>query len=161
MRIQRLALIGVILVSCVSVRSAFTQPQPEQSDDEAAIRRVIAGSERGQRVPTTADAIFWSGAFQKPVIGDEKPVEVVSPRSPSKRVPGSARGKSTIVRLEVAKAGDMAYEFSTGDLGFKLQDGSDVSLSTSLLRVWRKEGGQWKVAAWFARPHETERALKP
>ena len=110
----------------------------------------------------TADVVFWSGAFQKPVIGAERPVEVTSPRSPSNRVPGSTEhNTTTVVRVEVAKAGDMAYEYSNGQLNFKLKEGNrDVSFPSSLLRVWRKEGADWKVAAWFARPHETDSSAK-
>jgi ketosteroid isomerase-like protein len=47
----------------------------------------------------------------------------------------------------------LAYEFSNSTLSFDLKSGSKESFPTSLLRVWKKEDGQWKIAAMFARPH--------
>ena len=45
----------------------------------------------------------------------------------------------------------MAYEFSNSELSYKLKDGRQESVPVSILRVWRKEGTEWKVAAWFSR----------
>jgi hypothetical protein len=45
--------------------------------------------------------------------------------------------------IVVAKSGDLAYEFSN----------SELSVNP---RVWRKEAGQWKIAAQFAGPHYQE-----
>lgn len=62
-----------------------------------------------------------------------------------------------VQRIEVASAGDMAYEYSLGTLEYDV-DGSPVrhvSFETGLLRVWKKAGGEWKVAAWFVRPLDT------
>jgi len=56
----------------------------------------------------------------------------------------------------VAKSGDLAYEFSNSELSFDLKNGTREILPTSILRVWRKEGGEWKIAAWFSRPHHQE-----
>ena len=78
----------------------------------------------------------------------------------SSRTAGSTRVKMTPVRIEIAKAGDMAYEFSNGELSFE-SAGKTVRTPTSSLRVWQKEDGQWKIAAQFIRPHYIEESTLP
>ncbi|HEX8030633.1 MAG TPA: hypothetical protein VF491_19310, partial [Vicinamibacterales bacterium] len=58
------------------------------------------------------------------------------------------------VRIEVARSGDMAWEFSHSHMGFALKDGKSVEFDQSLLRVWRKDATGWKIAATFVHPHE-------
>lgn len=62
---------------------------------------------------------------------------------------------SEIVRLDVASAGDMAYDFSNFTMSYDMADTQQhVSFPGSLLRVWKKVNGQWRVVAFFARPHD-------
>ena len=62
------------------------------------------------------------------------------------------------LRCLVAR-GDLAYEFSNSELLFDLQNGEREAASpSSVLRVWKKDGGQWKIAAMFACPHYQEAA---
>jgi hypothetical protein len=126
--------------------------------DEQRIRALIARADQGMQPPRTADRIFWSAAFKRPVVGNQSAEEIPTDRRPALRVPGSQRAKTTVERIEIAKSGDLAYEFSNSDLSFQLKNGRDVSLPTSLLRVWRKEQGQWKVAANFSMTHYQEPA---
>jgi hypothetical protein len=127
--------------------------QQSMSADEKQIRELIAAFQSGNALPAAKDRIFWSGAIKTPVVGSQQGEEVPSDRRPSLRVPGSQRNKVTIRRIEVAKSGDLAYEFSDSELSFDLKDGKRESFPTSALRVWKKEDGQWKVAAQFSRPH--------
>ena len=53
------------------------------------------------------------------------------------------------------KAGDMAYEFSNGEQSFEMKSGKKETLYTSILRVWKKEANEWRVAATFSRAHDT------
>jgi ketosteroid isomerase-like protein len=123
------------------------------SADERQIRDLIERYGKGESIPRTADVIFWSGAFKRPIVGSERGEEISSDRQPSARIPGSERNKTTPVRIEIAKSGDLAYEFSHSTLSFDLKSGGKESFPTSVLRVWKKEDGQWKIAAMFARPH--------
>jgi len=124
-----------------------------QSADESAIRAQISRVDKGESGLSTADRIFWTGAIVRPTVGAEASVAVEGDLGIANRVAGSNVTKTTPVRIEVAKSGDMAYEFSNGELSYKLKSGQTVNTKTSTLRVWRKEGGQWKVAASFTRPH--------
>ena len=49
-----------------------------------------------------------------------------------------------MVRLEVAKSGDLAYEFSNFKAEYLLKDqpGKPEQFTGSLLRVWKKDGGR-------------------
>jgi ketosteroid isomerase-like protein len=86
-------------------------------------------------------------------VGAEQGVRLQGELALDNRVPGSTMDKITPVRIEVAKSGDLAYEFSNSDLSYQLKSGQKVNTKTSTLRVWRKENDVWKVAAHFARPH--------
>ena len=139
----------VVLISAQTGRS-----------DEEQIRTLIAKYDAGQTEGMFAsERIFWSGAYKRPTIGSQRGEEVPSDRQPSQRVRGSQRGKTAPVRIEVAKSGDMAYEFSQSDLSFELENGRKESLTSSILRVWKKESGQWKIAAQFSHPHYQEATI--
>jgi ketosteroid isomerase-like protein len=138
-----------VVLAAVSVDA-----QQALTADEKQIRSLIAAADAGKPLPAAKDRIFWSGAIRTPVVGSQQAEEVPSDRRLSLRVPGSQKSKTTVCRIEIAKSGDLAYEFSDSELSFDLKDGKRESLPTSALRVWKKEGGEWKVAAQFSRPHQ-------
>jgi len=39
-------------------------------------------------------------------------------------------------------------------LEYDLGSGEHVSFDTGILRVWQKQGGEWKIAAFFVRPYD-------
>ena len=46
---------------------------------------------------------------------------------------------------------------SHSELRFDLKHGDrEAAIPSSVLRVWKNDGGQWKIAAMFARPHYQE-----
>ncbi len=147
---MRLVIVGMLML-------AFLAPMQAQDlkADEAAIRALIARqNDAGARVPVMPGYVFWSGALKAPVTGGEKPIEIGGPNALSNRVPGSQKSTQVVNKLEISKAGDMAWEFSTGRTSYELKSGTKNEFTVSLLRVWRKDAGQWKVAAQFVRPHE-------
>ena len=99
-------------------------------------------------LPGVRGAVFWSGAYKAPVMGDERPVEIDSPRQPANRV--SSRTKVTVKKLEVSGGGDMAWEYSDGQLSYELKDGTNGTFRNATLRVWRKVDGAWRVVAHFS-----------
>jgi len=98
-------------------------------------------------------SVFWSGAYQRPVMEGEQAI----PRQPQpgrpgaieERVPNSQKTRTTVRRIVVTEASDMAYEYSDSNLTVDLKAGGQVSIQTFVLRVWQKDAGQWKVAAVF------------
>ena len=167
LRPRLIAAATVIGVASIAV-SAEAQTQ---SADERAIRDLIARYDKGESVLLTDDTIYWTGPFQRPTVGsqkpeplprDQQPSSARPPGVPSERVPGSRRRVTTPVRIEIATSGDLAYEFSHSEVVFDLKNGERESASpASVLRVWKKDGAQWKIAAMFARPHYQEDAAPP
>ena len=124
------------------------------SAEEKAIRDQIALLDGGKPLAYTEDSIFWSGAYKRPVVGQEKPV----PTPVTENRVGPTKPQTTVRRIDVSQSGDMAYEFSDAQITVheKASDGKlkPVTFPTSLLRVWKKVNGQWRVAAQFSRRHE-------
>jgi hypothetical protein len=157
---------AAVVLTTVGISAVAQTP----SADERAIRDLIARYDRGESVARTADDILWTADFARPVIGRQRGgfLFYVEPFTPdlvaaaraaaaaSPRVPGSRRRVTTPVRIEIAQSGDLAYEFSNSDLSFDLKSGGRDVTTSSVLRVWKKEEGQWKIAALFARPHDVE-----
>ena len=139
-----------------------------QSADERVIRELIARYDKGEAVSRTDDVVYWTGDFKRPTVGSQQPEALPAdqrassarvPGSPSERSPGGRSRVTTPVRIEIAKSGDLAYEFSNSELSFELKNGErESAIPASVLRVWKKDGGQWKIAAMFARPHYQEAA---
>jgi len=132
-------------------------PAPDRRADEAAIRALVAKMQTEPRAARrTDDAVFVSGLYPRPILFSEgKPVGDVQPlaeaRSEQRR---NVQSRDEIVRLEVAAAGDMAYEFGNSTLAFDMADTKEHrSFNTSYLRVWRKVAGEWRIAAHFVRPN--------
>ena len=159
-------LVAAVVLTAVGISVAAQTP----SADEGAIRDLIARYDRGESVARTAEDILWTADFPRPVIGRQRggfnvyvepftPDQAAAARAAaaaSPRVPGSRRRVTTPVRIEFAQSGDLAYEFSNSDLIFDLKSGGRDVTTSSVLRVWKKEEGQWKIAALFARPHDVE-----
>jgi ketosteroid isomerase-like protein len=130
-----------VLASSNAVNASPTWAQT--TSDEQAIRALDA-----REGPYTDDSFFFSGAYNRPLIGKEPP--------PADR--GGVRKGFKMVdkidKLRVSKSGDLAYAYGTSTLSWEGQKPFDAAF----LRVYRKEGGSWKVAALFQRPVEPEGA---
>ena len=150
---------AMVVLSSLAVCAEAQSP----SADELTIRDLIARYDRGETVAQTGDTIYWTGPFKRPTVGSEArdplPADL-QPSSPqdaasrSARLQGTRRRVTTPIRIEIAQSGDLAYEFSNSEVRFDLKNGQqEVATPASVLRVWKKDGGQWKIAALFARPH--------
>jgi hypothetical protein len=163
-------MMGIRALAAATVLASIAIPAQGQSQsaDERAIRDLIARYDRGESVARTDDTIYWTGPFKWPTVGSEErdplppdlqPSSARAPGAPSERVPGSRRRVTTPVRIDIAKSEDLAYEFSNSEVRFDLKNGGqEVTTPASVLRAWKKDGGQWKIAALFARPHYQEAA---
>jgi ketosteroid isomerase-like protein len=131
------------------VPNGSAQAQADHKEDEQAIRELAA--HRGPKIYAQG-AIFVSGAYAHPIIGGdttEKPIpEVQAEKRKNMDV------TETIRRLKVSKAGDMAWEFTDFRASYDATStGKHVEFPGSMLRVWQKVGGQWRVVAEFRRPN--------
>jgi len=150
--ITALAVGALAIASSNSVRGAGSN-----ATEEAAIRKLIAAGDKGAPLPPMTDRIFWAGAYKRPVIDPEKGVPFNGPGDTiENRVPGSRKTKTEPIRIVIADSRDLAYEFSKCTLAHDLKSGEHVSFDTGILRVWQKQGGDWKVAAVFQHPYDAE-----
>ena|SRR5215472_507147 len=100
----------------------------------------------------TDDAFFWSGAYDKPLIGSAEGEEAY------KKLQIEAPRKNEVMaqhtqRIVVAKSGDMAYEYGTGEMSFDdLKTGKHLAFQNAYLRVWKSVDGDCRVAATMLRP---------
>jgi ketosteroid isomerase-like protein len=103
--------------------------------DEKAIRELIRKSDEGERIKWTEDGIFASGLTPKPLVGrkeaqESRPkLEAIGKQRPNHKT------KTTVERLVVAKAGDLAYEYSNFRMEWDGPDGRRTGFNCSLLRV--------------------------
>jgi len=152
------ALLTVALAVAVSTGTpARAQQQQDNSHaaDVARIRELATGPHQSFSGGLYTDsAIFWSGAYARPEVGIKDTMNAVA--LPGNR-PGERRNVHsdvTVRRIEVAQAGDMAYEFSDYTLSEVMTSTNHPRTFTgSALRVWKKINGDWKVVAGFMRPH--------
>jgi len=136
-----------VLVVCFGGVSLFAQtPSTEQR-----IRDLVAKYDTDHDVSKVfeEEAVFWSGAFAKPQTASV-------PTDPADRLAAPGRKnvvqKTDVQRIVVAKSEDMAYEYSTFVLSFDDDEGHKERIG-AVLRVWRKTGAEWKIAAMFHRPY--------
>ena len=134
-------------MATVPVRSGGTRGAAE-----AAIRKIVAAENEGQPAPQMAGRIFWSDAYKEPV-GDGRRGVAATPRAKLMAESAFQRIVRTPVRIVVADSGDLAYEYEAAVLTMALKDGSSRTSDVSLVRVWQKSHGEWKLAVDFAAPY--------
>lgn len=139
----------------------------KDATEEAAIRKQIAAyddSAQSGGVPHLADQIFWSSAFKRPVMGKEKGTPYANPTSAPDRVPGSQKLRTEPIKIVISDSRDLAYEYSKSNLQFDMKSGQHINVETGQLRVWQKEGGEWKMppcspdASMSELPHKNDAA---
>ena len=135
-------LLSLLGVPCLRAAGSKTE--------EAAIRAAIAN----EHTKNTDDEILWTGAFERPFVRPDKGVETPG-ADLSKR--SNQKITADVQRVEVAASGDLAYEFSYGTVEYDSPSSPPrhVTFRTGLLRVWKKDDGDWKVAAFFMHPLDT------
>lgn len=142
---MRLTVVVCLLLPALTFAQGHTV---DLKAEEAAIRAIISS---GQRAKASDDAVLWSGASPRPSVGSHR-----TPYYPEALIEKRKNTKSSvdIQRVEVAASGDLAYEFSYGHLEYDLDinPARHVSFERATLAVWKKDHGEWKVAASFTRP---------
>jgi hypothetical protein len=147
-------LVLIVIAVGAAVEFSAARGAGTNAAEEAAIRKLIADGDqtRGlEGMPQLPDSITWTGSYKRPTVGSEKG-ELLGTSTLKDRVPGSAKLKTEPLRIVIADSRDLAYEYGRSTLDFDLNAGEHVRLETGILRVWQKNGGNWKQVAIFARP---------
>lgn len=133
----------------------YAWPPVDRAAEEAAIRTLVASGAADTGENRTDDRILWTRARVRPTVGKEDPDTWVPGGSPD--LYRNLRITYQVRRIDLAKAGDLAYEYSDFNLTReRIADGEKINFDGSLLRVWKKSDGAWKVAASFRFPHNSE-----
>lgn len=106
------------------------------------------------------DSFFWSGAFDKPLIGKaQQQAEVAKARKDEPRK--NELSGDHPQRIVIAKSGDMAYEYGTGKLSYdEAKTGKHIAFQTAYVRVWKSANGECQVAAFLVMPIESTMVQK-
>jgi hypothetical protein len=133
----------------------FLAPIGAQAQGSACSERTIRDAVQNKTITYTDDSFFWSGAYDKPMIGkveQEKGQKKVEAEEPRKNEVDADHPQ----RVVVSNSGDMAYEYGGGEISFDEQKtGKHVSFEVGYLRVWKTVDGQCKVAATMFKPIES------
>jgi hypothetical protein len=98
----------------------------------------------------TSDSFFFSGALDKPVIGESER-EAARKKVSAERT--NSRHPMTPQRIVVSSSGEMAYEYGTSQVSFEdKKTGKHEDFLAAYLRVWKVEEGQCKEAAMISEP---------
>jgi|SRR5579863_7206087 len=138
-----------ILVVLLAAPIAGSAQEPSCSE------KTIRDAVQNRTIKYTDDNFFWSGAFDKPLIGSaqrEESGKKLEAEEPRKNEVSAEHPQ----RIVVSKSGDMAYEYGTGELSYDEQKtGKHTSFQTGYLRVWKLVDGHCRVAATMIKPIES------
>ena len=130
-------------------------PIAVKAQGSACSEQTIRDAVQNRMIKYTDDNFFWSGAYDKPMVGkveQEEGRKNVESEEPRKNEVSADHPQ----RVVVSKSGDMAYEYGGGELSFDEQKtGKHVSFEVGYLRVWKSIDGQCKVAATMVKPIES------
>src|SRR4051812_30120301 len=148
------AVAGLVVMTIVGVRLEAQTPASDEQQIRAQIQRLDAGASAVTNVRQdlyTDTSIGWSNRTKHPS-GFYKDREAVRADLTGPLERNNMSQKTTPERIVISKGGDMAYEYSTFALSFEDERGPR-RLEGAALRVWQKEGADWKIAAAFQRPY--------
>ncbi len=158
------------LLYLVIALQCFFTAHAQISKDEQMIRGLVEQAKTNLKaIKQTSNNVFVSGAYDRPLIAGkmtgaptdlsdvqvqcnglliEEPVEtkVIPELTNVKRI-------DKIIRLEISKSGDLAYEFGDFHLEFDKEKQHTI-VDGSYLRTWKKFNGEWLQDMLFARPNK-------
>ena len=147
------ALFVMISVGACSNSDTKTQAQPPdtRAADEAAIRAaVIEWSKAAQAKDVDKAVSFYADDGMQ--FHDKGPLakgkaEIRAGWEQLEAEPGASLSYA-LTGVEVARSGDLAYEYGTYDFASKDKKGKTIDVKGKYVTVWKKQAdGSWKVAA--------------
>lgn len=143
------------LVVCLAILMLFTvacnqQPPDTRAADEKAVRELDQQWSRTAGTNNVEETIAYY-SDDAALLPPNAPMAVG--KDAIRKVWGELLGPNTnvsweISKLEVAKAGDLAYLYGTYKLSMKDGQGNPISDKGKMIEVWKKQpDGKWKVVA--------------
>jgi ketosteroid isomerase-like protein len=157
MTLRPAAITIFVLSACNPPRSsADRDTTASQSVDKEAEERAIRSQEQRWRVALTGKDSAAIGQFYTEA-GYYLPQQsngyegqsAVSARWMGERNGGLTELERQPKRIEIADAGDMAYEVGEYDVKFNSKERGSGNATGNYVTVWKKVGGEWKTAAYI------------
>ena len=105
----------LLLLFCLVVGTTFAQ---STNADEKAIRQMVDRENAGERLNTTDNAVFWSGAYDRPQVGKLSEADRKKMLAEFTKRRANNHQSRKIERLVIASSGDVAYEYGTFNISF-------------------------------------------
>jgi ketosteroid isomerase-like protein len=132
-----------------------TNAQTSNSDEQTIRDLVKQRQESNGNFKTTENAVFVSGLYPRPIIGKRNAEEEkIAEKATAERL--NQKRVDRINRLEVSKAGDIAYEFGEFTMEYDTPDKKHTSFDGAYVRAWKKVNGEWLVDVAFHRPNRPQ-----
>ena len=150
---MRRTITAAVVVTCLVIPVGSARGQSTAAADQ--IRQRIAEFDRGgpaRSALVMKDAVVWTGASSKPLTKDTDRPDLVAPNR------RNSTFNTIVQRIDVSQSSDMAYEYSSFTISYD-DDRGHTQAEGALLRVWKKDGGAWKIAAHIQRPYGDIRPL--
>jgi uncharacterized protein (TIGR02246 family) len=140
------------LLAVLALTACSPRPKPpDLSSEQQTIRDLAA---RWQKALLDRDAVTQAGMFaadgvsyhdgQAPLVGPEA---ILAWESRAAKNHPKAKITSTTDRIEISASGDLAVQTGEGQLTSLGENGEDQKIHRQrFVTVWRKVGGEWKVA---------------
>jgi hypothetical protein len=151
MQITKHVLFGcalAVLVSSGALNAQQSAPTQSGPCTEQFVKEQVS---KNNRNAVADDAYFFSGALEKPVVGEAAKDQAFKPVAAQRKNHKSEPLNPD--RIVAAPSGEMAYEYGTGNVSFdEVSSGKHVAFTAAYLRVWRSIDGSCKEAAFMAEP---------
>jgi hypothetical protein len=142
------SLVLAFLVPGGALKAQQSASAPSGPCTEQFVKEWASTNQRGGRAD---DAYFFSGALQKPVIGEAAKDQAFKPAAAQRK--NHTQEPLKPERIVAAPSGEMAYEYGTGNVSFEeTSSGKHIAFTAAYLRVWRSIDGSCKEAAFMAEP---------
>lgn len=121
------------------------------SEDEQTIRGIIERANAGERLELTDSIIIVNPFLPSPQMGKQRTEAELKFWAEIKKERSNEKLIRNPQRIEIATAGDMAYEFGNYTVDYDSQSKQHIHNDGSYLNVWRKVNGKWMIEVIFNR----------
>jgi hypothetical protein len=137
-----------VLVSSGALDAQQSAPTQSGPCTEQFVKERVSTNQSGGRAD---DAYFFSGALEKPVVGEAAKDQAFKPVAAQRK--NHTQEPLKPERIVAAPSGEMAYEYGTGNVSFEeVSSGKHIAFTAAYLRVWRSIDGSCKEVAFMAEP---------
>lgn len=147
------SLLLILVVAAVFALTGCQQPAPQPPDTRAADETAIRTAEGDMAQAAAAmDPAKMVSFYTDDIVGMATDAPLTQGKENMRKYFEAMMGaKPEIswkpVKVEVARSGDLAYSWGTGEVNVKNAKGKSVKTTVKYASVWKKQAdGNWKIA---------------